>query len=246
MRIALLMPMRDEPAEPTRYALEHYTDGLDVAYVPVRGLALEAARNRLWELGSQVRPVPDVVLWADADAFWLRGTLAAAVARVRGLGEKAVVGSFHGKRYGFSPLQAYRFEGGKPAAVTVAQARSAPDGLTDVFFVGSHFFAHAPALFGLLGREPFAIDERVIGEDHAFCLRALEAGCRVVLDARLPVFHCEGDSAFLPGFPRLEYRDGALFPTDETPQTVEVPPLRAYGPVVDELRARLSQEVNAP
>ena len=236
------MPLRDEPLAATRFALAHYTDGFEVETVHTRGLPLEAARARLWELGAALDPQPDVVIWADADAFWLRGTFAAAAARVKALGPRAVVGSFHGKRRPFSPLQAYQLRDGRVHTVKIAEARSAPDGLTPVFFVGSHFFAHDPALFALLGREPFSLSGGFIGEDHAFCVRALKAGCRVVLDAALPVFHCDGESGYLPGWPRFAYRDGAMHPTNEEPHAGASPTARTYGREIDAIRARFAKE----
>lgn len=241
MRAAVLMPLRDEPESPARFALEHYGDGIELDIIHTRGLPLEAARNRLWELGAALDPQPDVVIWADADAFWLRGTLAAAAARVTELGERTIVGSFHGKRRPFSPLQAYQLRDGRVHTITIAEARSAPGGLIPAFFVGSHFFAHSPALFSLLGPAPFALGEGYIGEDHAFCVRALKAGCRILVDANLPVFHCEGSIGFLPGFPPFEYRDGAMHPAETTTAATAGPAQRDYGSAIDAIRRRFAQ-----
>ena len=80
------MPMRDRPEAATRYALEHHTDGFEVTLLTTRGLVLEAARQKLWADAAALDPMPALIVWADADAFWLRGTFAAVEQRLQQLG----------------------------------------------------------------------------------------------------------------------------------------------------------------
>jgi len=236
MRVAVLMPMRDRPEPATAYALEHYTDDFDVTLLTTRGLALEVARATLWTQAAALDPMPELIVWADADAFWLRGTFAAVEKRLQQLGERVVLGSFHGKRRPYSDLNAYQFVDNAIRAVPIAEAKAPAHGLTSVFFIGSHFMAHRPALFEILGPEPFTIESGTIGEDHSFCVRAIKAGVHVLLDAHLPVFHVEGNNGFLPGRPRFVYRDGGMEPTNEPPSAPYVMPDRTYGERVDAIR----------
>lgn len=238
------MPVRDTPEAATAHALEHHRDGLSVDVLTTVGLPLEAARDELWARAAALTPRPEMVIWADADAFWLRGTFAAAARRLAALGPRVLLGSFHGERRAFSRLHAYHVVDGEPRVISIADAKAAPNGLTPAFFIGSHFLAHGPQLFDALGDAPFTLDEVTAGEDHLFCTRALRAGWSILLDARLPVFHVEAGSGYLPGRPRFIYRDGGMEMTNEPPPQGPQPqasPARTYGPQIDALRARLTR-----
>ena len=238
------MPMRNTPEPATAHALEHHRDGFQVDLLTVRGLPLEAARNHLWQRCAALQPRPEMIVWADADAFWLHGTFAAAAQRLTALGPRVLLGSFHGKRKPFSRLQAYHVVNGQPRIISIAEAKAAPDGLTPAFFIGSHFLVHGPELLDALGDAPFTLDELTAGEDHIFCTRALRAGWSILLDARLPVFHVEAGSGYLPGRPRFIYRDGGMEMTNEPPPDHQEPrpsPPRSYGAQIDALRARLTR-----
>ena len=232
------MPVRADIEPATLHAIEQHVDGAEVELIGERGLPVDVARARLWSRLRSLSAVPDVVIWSDADAFWLRGTVRHLFKRFTALGDRVAIGSFHGKRRAFSDLNAFAPYGGGMRPIRIAEARAAEDGLTESAFIGMHFLAHRPALLPLLGENPFAILPGEIGEDHSFCARLRERGCRLVLDVHLPVFHVEGDRGYLPGKPPFIYAEGGMIPTDEAPPPsgLTEQQVRSYGGTVDAIR----------
>ena len=244
MRVLVLMPVRDAPEAATLAALRDGTDGAQVTVFNETGLPVDIARNRLAERARSVLREFDIVMWIDADAWWPKGTFAHIVRRLRAMTPRDLLGSFHGARRAYAPVNASMIGPDRqPALPTIPIIRSAPDWLLPVTFAGSHFYAHYPALLAMLGPAPFTLIPTSAGEDGAFCGRVIRNGGTIYMDGRLAVFHVENGIGYLPGRGAFRFDGTNMIAIGEappaSPEEMKHAPYRYYGDSVDEARRGL-------
>jgi len=147
-------------------------------------------------LGSEYRPF---VVWADADSWWRRGTIAKAISTLQEHPEIGMlVGWFCARKAKAAPAVRY-LDGTWPRPGINCEWGD----LVDVERAGLHFAVHRVRLLEDFP-DPFT-PEPDEGEDFAFCRKLRERGVKIVCDTGLPVAHIGDDgTAYLPGYDAME------------------------------------------
>ena len=252
--LAVLTPTRGLPHPHFIGAMRHNIEVRYDAY-DVTGYPVDVARNMLVQMVRSLPSRPEYILWADDDAYWMRGTVTRLIAAVQASRnpKRTVVAGLHGSREPMSQHHAYiRSVDGQTTdrLVTIPGVRAVglrfASDLFECYVVGSHFFLHHVDLLDALGDAPFALPiDADFGEDFAFCDRVRSIGGTIVCDRSLPVFHCDGEFLFLPGCGAMEMVNGTPTPSRRyRGQGVEP---RCYGSSVNVARNRwLAKNLDIP
>jgi hypothetical protein len=227
-KIAICMPIRDRVEPETEFALKQNV-GFAYELLTEVGLPVDEARNRLTE--RALAGGSEQIVWADADAFWVRGSLERMLSWTTD--PSKIIGTVHGRRMHFSAPAAYE-SADLTSPVRFDVIRST-DGIIPCHFIGSHVLACSRSFLERLGPSPWALDEGDGSEDCALARRTIVAGCSMYLDTRVWTFHVENGIMYVPGSSAYALVDGKPEKRPIAPTAPFAEP-RNYGPKVDAAR----------
>jgi len=249
--VAVLTPVRDVPTAEYKFAMKN-NFSLDHQVLTVKGKPVDEARNMLAQEVLALEPRPKYTVWADADAFFLAGTIERLIADLETLpGDSAIV-PMHGRRTSESDPLVHRIV--SPSILEVMSLPNAPPGsepiIERVDYTAFHLLVHQTSLLERMPNNPFSIrDGDWRCEDHTFCENLRSIGGGIYVDATCPTWHIGRgivlndagdveirDVAYCPGFRPCKIVDGVPTPVENFQQSVSLH--RHYGPAVADARER--------
>lgn len=229
-KIVICMPIRDRMEPETEFALQNNV-GFEYELLTEVGLPVDEARNRLTE--RALASGANRIVWADADAFWVRGCLERLLSWTADTSK--AVATVHGRRVHFSSVNAWQsLDLSRPIGFAAIRATN---GIVPCHFIGAHVLACSRALLERLGPNPWGVRDTDSSEDFAFARRIHETGCALVLDTRAWTFHVEDGIMYVPGSSAYALVDGKI-EMRPLPPTAPFPPGRDYGTVVNAARRK--------
>jgi hypothetical protein len=202
--LVIAMPVRDAMTRETRQALAHNTGPHTL--LTVTGKPVDEARNELAKRVLSLEPLPEFVVWIDADAWWLPGAVERLIEPLRHVPSLAMVAGYFCRRTPNAPAVANVRAGDASSAVVLGR----DCGENDVRMIaecGMHACAVRVSALRALGAHPFAVS--MVGEDLAFCKRLRDQGFAIGCAAGITFAHVEAAGiAFVPNSGPLTIADG--------------------------------------
>jgi hypothetical protein len=170
--LVIAMPMRDKPTVESEIALRLNTEPHTL--LTVTGLPVDEARNELAKRILHLRPLPEIVVLLDDDAWWPPGAVEALVDVLHGLPQQVgMLAAGFCKRLPHAPAVAYLKADSRGASLPLMRD-TVPDGaILRIEACGLHACALRVSALAALTADPFALG-LATGEDIAFCVRLRE------------------------------------------------------------------------
>ena len=241
--VILLMPTRGQICYETQTAIEQNMGGVKFAKIMAARKPVIEARNQLAKKALEVarqNPFPFsprewFALWVDDDAYFMPGSVSMMLQCMQELRSiDALFGKF-GARVPYSKVHAWR-----KADDSESYPKEGIDcgggEVVDIERAGFHFVSMRMSLLERVGPNPFDIPTgSQIGEDFAFCDRAIAVGARLAVGMGMPIFHLDpaDGSAFVPGMAQMLVDGNQVHPLGQTSD------VRKYGSGIDEMSEAL-------
>jgi len=186
--MVVAMPSRQKPTAETEGALRYTAPHLLLSEV---GKPIDRARNDLAARILALRPLPEVVVLLDDDAWWLPGAVEALAETLRGLpAQVAMLAGGFCKRMPHAPLASFAKSGRASGSFAINQG-AVPDGaVVRIEGCGLHACALRTSALAALGEGPFRLGPAT-GEDLAFCARLRERGFEIACAPSITFAHVE-------------------------------------------------------